>query len=153
MNPRYPRAPVPAVLAVVPRGNWILLVRRCHPPDSGGWGFPGGRLELGETLLSAAERELQEETGVRARGLAAFAALDIIDRDITGAVRYHYVLNAVYCHWDAGEGEAADDATELAWVRARDLDQPDTIGQGGGFLSDQVPFLARMGWRLARTLR
>ncbi|NKD86171.1 NUDIX hydrolase [Haematospirillum jordaniae] len=153
MSSRYPRSPVPAVLAVVPRGNRVLLVRRRHPPDAGSWGFPGGRLDLGEPLLAAAERELHEETGVRARGIVAFAAFDVIDRDIAGAVRYHYVLNAVYCQWEDGDGVAGDDAAEVAWVRVRDFHTPALIGQGGGTLGEQVPPLARMGWRMARTLR
>lgn len=39
----------------------LLLVRRC---DSGNWELPGGRVELGETATTAAEREVAEESGV-----------------------------------------------------------------------------------------
>ena len=58
--------PVPGVLAVVARGRQVLLVRRAKNPDVGKWGFPGGRIELGETAAEAAVRELREETGVLA---------------------------------------------------------------------------------------
>jgi ADP-ribose pyrophosphatase YjhB (NUDIX family) len=42
--------------------GWILLVRRI---DSGLWSFPGGLLELGESLAGTAIRETEEETGLR----------------------------------------------------------------------------------------
>lgn len=38
----------------------ILLV---HHPDRG-WQFPGGMVELGEDLVTALKREVQEETGI-----------------------------------------------------------------------------------------
>jgi 8-oxo-dGTP pyrophosphatase MutT (NUDIX family) len=39
----------------------VLLVRR---RDSGNWELPGGRVELGETASTAAEREVVEESGI-----------------------------------------------------------------------------------------
>ena len=108
--------PVPAVLAVILRGEEVLLVRRANPPDAGLWGFPGGKIELGETLGAAAEREAREETGVRCRAGAAFAALDAFHRE-DGALRAHYVMVAVTCAWLEGEPLAADDAAHALLSR------------------------------------
>lgn len=116
MSPR----PVSAILAVVIRDGQALLVRRANPPDAGLWGFPGGKIEFGETLLAAAERELREETGVQAQATHAFAALDVLADDAEGALEHHFVLVAVECRWLAGEPSAADDALEARWV---DLDR------------------------------
>ncbi|WP_244627084.1 NUDIX domain-containing protein [Microvirga tunisiensis] len=49
-------SPIPAVIAVVIRNGWTLLVRRANPPDAGLWGFPGGKIEFGETVKDAADR-------------------------------------------------------------------------------------------------
>jgi ADP-ribose pyrophosphatase YjhB (NUDIX family) len=46
-------------------GNRLLWMRRALPPFAGKWAFPGGYLELNETLQQGAARELYEEVGVR----------------------------------------------------------------------------------------
>ena len=50
--------------AVVEQEGKILLQRRS---DNGGWGLPGGILELDETYAQAAVREVWEETGLTVR--------------------------------------------------------------------------------------
>ena len=46
-------------------GDKVLLIRHTYVP---GWQFPGGGVDPGETIESAARRELLEETGYRATG-------------------------------------------------------------------------------------
>ncbi|RGP36100.1 NUDIX hydrolase [Pseudotabrizicola alkalilacus] len=121
--PLTPPRPIPAVLAVVLRAGQVLLVQRANPPDAGLWGFPGGKVDFGESLLAAAERELWEETGVRAVADRAFAAVDAYDHGADGRLRQHFVLVAVLCHWQAGEPEAADDALDARWVALNAMEQ------------------------------
>ena len=110
-----PVPPRPAAIAVVRRAGRFLLVRRGQPPDPGRWGFPGGKIEPGETAAEAAVRELAEETGVLAEALGAFDSVDVIRRNADGSLLYHYVLVAVACRWLSGEAVAADDAHEAEW--------------------------------------
>ena len=120
---------VPAVLAVLLRGDEVLLVRRRNPPNRGAWGYPGGRIEPGEPLAAAALRELKEETGIEAEFLRVIDALDSIGPGADGAGAdgagadgaWHYVLVACLCRWTAGEPRAGDDALEAAWFPAADL--------------------------------
>jgi 8-oxo-dGTP diphosphatase len=59
-----PPAPQVAVGAVVRRGGSTLLVQRGTEPQKGRWSIPGGRVEPGEPLAQAVERETLEETGL-----------------------------------------------------------------------------------------
>ena len=117
----YPERPIVGVLAVVMRGERALLVRRANPPLAGRWGFPGGVLELGETVAQGAMRELFEETGVTAEAAGPLTVVDGIDRDGAGRVRYHWTLVAVLGTWKEGEGVAGDDAEEVAWLTRAEI--------------------------------
>jgi len=118
---RYPDRPIVGVLAVVMRGERALVVRRANPPMPGRWGFPGGLLELGETVAEGAMRELFEETGVTAEAAGPLTVIDTIDRDREDRVRYHYTLVAVIGHWQSGEGAPGDDADEVAWLTRAEI--------------------------------
>ena len=118
---RYPERPIVGVLAVVLRGDRALIVRRANPPMPGRWGFPGGVLELGETVAQGAMRELEEETGVKAVSAGPLTVIDTIDRDPEGRVRYHYTLVAMIGHWRSGEGAPGDDADEVAWLTRTEI--------------------------------
>lgn len=104
-----------AALAVVLRNNQVLLVRRRNPPDAGLWGYPGGKVELGETVAKAAMRELQEETGVIAAAGQVLDNLDVIGLDGERQLEHHFHLVAVHCRYHSGEPVAADDAAEAEW--------------------------------------
>ncbi|MGW5384965.1 NUDIX hydrolase [Nocardia sp. NPDC003963] len=64
---RDPNAPEPNSLVpggsalVVDGGGAVLMQRRS---DSGNWSFPGGVMEIGETLEQCVVRETREETGL-----------------------------------------------------------------------------------------
>src|ERR1700681_3883988 len=92
---RYPERPIVAVLAVVLRGERALIVQRAQQPNAGRWGFPGGVLELGETVREGAMRELREETGIVAEPASILNVHDAIYRDDEGRVQFHYTLIAV----------------------------------------------------------
>ena len=61
------RNPSSCANALVVRGYDLLLVRRAHAPWLGMWCAPGGFCDHGEHPIGAAEREILEETGLRAR--------------------------------------------------------------------------------------
>ena len=122
---RYPDRPIVAVLAVVLRGTGpdaqALIVQRAQQPNAGRWGFPGGVLELGETVAEGAMRELLEETGVVAEPAGWLNVHDAVSRDEEGRVQFHYVLIAVRGTWVSGTGEPADDAAACAWASRADI--------------------------------
>lgn len=115
-------APIAATIAAVIRDGHVLLVRRANPPDENCWAFPGGKINAGEPLEAATARELLEETGVVAEPLHVFDAVDVFDRDDTGALRRHFILIAMLCRWQSGEPVAGDDARDARWIALADLE-------------------------------
>ena len=55
---------VVGVTAIILSQGRILLAKRAGALGFGCWETPGGRLELGETVLACAVRETAEETGI-----------------------------------------------------------------------------------------
>lgn len=105
-----------AVGAIVRRGTAVLLVQRASEPNAGQWAIPGGKVQPGETLQQAAEREIKEETGVVIRAGEPVFCFDVIERDEQGELRYHYVILDLLAEYLSGEPQADDDALDAAWV-------------------------------------
>jgi ADP-ribose pyrophosphatase YjhB (NUDIX family) len=61
-DPTAIRLSVSAVVWSDGLGSKLLLLQRS---DNGAWGLPGGYVELGESVATAAAREVLEETGVQ----------------------------------------------------------------------------------------
>ncbi len=59
--------PKVAVGVVIEDKGKIILARRGHEPNIGGWSFPSGYVDAGEELEKAAVREVEEETGLTVR--------------------------------------------------------------------------------------
>jgi 8-oxo-dGTP diphosphatase len=63
---------------IVTQNGQILLVRRSTSSHSepGKWALPGGYVDINETTLQAAAREILEETGWQVSDLKLFALID-----------------------------------------------------------------------------
>ncbi|OED46254.1 NUDIX hydrolase [Leisingera sp. S232] len=143
-----PARPVLGTIAVVCRHfggqDHVILVQRGKEPKAGWWGFPGGHVEMGETAMQAAARELMEETGVAATPLEYLTNVDVISRDATEAVQRQYLLTVVLCEHQGGEPVPADDAEQAEWVPVAEIESR------GLQLLDQVGEVARLAqarWR------
>ncbi len=86
---------------------YYLLVQRGAAPHAGQWSFPGGKLELGETALDGARRELSEETRFDFTPLGA-------------ATRYNATASGPHRHVDADYDEDNDDKTDRKESNAED---------------------------------
>ena len=120
-NNGSPSQPVVAVGAVVFKNDRVLLVRRGRPPSKDLWAIPGGRVEIGETLQEAAEREIFEETGLTIQAREPVYTFDYIERDGSAAPRFHYVIVDLIAEYVAGDIRAGDDAVEARWIAAEEL--------------------------------
>jgi ADP-ribose pyrophosphatase YjhB (NUDIX family) len=107
-----PRA---GVSVAVFRGDEVLLVKRGKGAYRGFWSLPGGAIELGETAMDAATRELLEETGLLATDLALGDVADAIRRDAGGAVETHFTIAVYTTERVSGTLAAGADAQDAGW--------------------------------------
>jgi len=99
----------------------VLLVKRKFPPFAGAWAFPGGFVNIDESLEDAVCRELEEETGLRDIVLKQFYTFGGVDRDPRGRVITVAYLGLVGAHLPVPR--AGDDAADARWWPTRDLPQ------------------------------
>lgn len=118
---KYPQIAVTVDAIVFRRGDTpsVLLIQRGQAPFEGEWALPGGFVEVDETCLNAAHRELAEETGLRGVELTFLHYFDAIDRDPR-----HRTLSLAY--WSVVEDgvvdiSGADDAADARWFSLTDL--------------------------------
>ncbi len=111
---RYPRPSVTAdsVLFAEQNGQlFVLLIQRANDPYKGCWAFPGGFLNMDETVGHCAERELQEETGIVLTGMQLVGIYSDVERDPRGRV-----ITAAYTAMTTmPQAKAADDAAAAQW--------------------------------------
>jgi 8-oxo-dGTP diphosphatase len=104
---------VRVVAAAIVRDGQVLAARRSRPPALvGGWEFPGGKVEHGESDEGALARECAEELGVR---IAVCAHLGTASDPRIDLVLYAATLLG-------GEPLAGTDHDELSWSRPDELD-------------------------------
>lgn len=117
---RWPRASVTAdaVLFAERDGQtYVLLIQRGNDPYKGYWAFPGGFLEMDETVARCAERELEEETGIVLTGMQLVGIYSDVERDPRGRV-----ITAAYTAMTTmPEAIAADDAAAAKWWPLNEL--------------------------------
>jgi len=84
----------------------IVLIKRKNPPF--GWALPGGFVDYGESLESAAIREAREETSLDVQLICQIGAYSDPARD----PRFH-TISVVFLASAAGLPVASDDAIEV----------------------------------------
>ncbi|MEN8140352.1 MAG: NUDIX hydrolase [Thermodesulfobacteriota bacterium] len=103
--PIPPRNPLPTVDIIIAHEGGIVLIERKNPPP--GWALPGGFVDYGESLETAAAREAQEETGLSLTNLRQFRAYSDPGRD----ARFH-TITMVFVAQGHGPLVAGDDAAK-----------------------------------------
>ncbi|MGA2490799.1 MAG: NUDIX domain-containing protein [Anaerolineales bacterium] len=105
---------------IVDSENRLLMMKRS---DNGYWGLPGGGVELGEDVNTAARRELREETGLETDEMKLFGVFsgpELFYRYPNGDEVYGVMIVYLAQDWH-GEVCLNDEHTEWRWFPAADI--------------------------------
>ena len=111
---------VGAAILVVDGNNRLLMMRRS---DSGCWGIPGGSVEPGEVVESAAERETAEEANLEVVEMSLFGVFsgpELFYEYPNGDEVYNVIIVYLSRDWH-GEVKLNDEHTEWRWFTANEI--------------------------------
>lgn len=122
--------PLSVVVALIyNKDEDLLMLRRAKKPQKGKWGFPGGRVEIGETLGSSVEREVFEETGLNLKHKKILGFFPSIIKK-NGQLNFHVNIIPILMENYDGTKKiilSADEHDEYGFFSKEDIEKADTI--------------------------
>ena len=98
-------------------GIKVLLIQRGIEPFKGKWAFPGGFIQMDETVEECAKRELEEETGLKNASVEQFHTFSDVNRD----PRERVITVAHYALVRLSEVKGGDDAALAQWFAMNEV--------------------------------
>jgi ADP-ribose pyrophosphatase YjhB (NUDIX family) len=95
---------------VIEKDGYVLLGKRAGSFGKGKWGLPQGYIEFEEDFLTAAKREVKEETGLV---VEIRAILNVVSNFLSPGI--HTLAIILLASVKTGEPRAADDLEALDW--------------------------------------
>lgn len=125
---RMASAVLEVVAAVLVSEGRVLTARRTRPAEvAGGWEFPGGKVEPGETVVEALVREVREELGCEIAVVRPLAGRTTI--------KPGYALTAHLVRLVSGE-PIPHEHDAARWLGPEELDQVDWLPADRPFLDE-----------------
>ena len=121
---KYPQIAVTVDIILFAKENdevSVLLIQRNNPPFENMWAFPGGFVDIDETLENAALREFEEETGITGIELKQFQTVDTVDRDPR-----QRTISVVFTGYTPSKNifyAADDDAKNVSWFKINEIEE------------------------------
>lgn len=109
-----------AVGVIVNEQQQVLIAKRGEQLHQGGlWEFPGGKVEVGETVSQALARELQEEVGLTVISADPFMVVKHDYNDESG--KKNVLLDVWRVHRFSGVARGCE-GQPIKWVHVEELD-------------------------------
>lgn len=93
----HPMHTIHVVAAIIKSNNRIFVTQRAHGEFAGGWEFPGGKIEPGETPEQALIREIHEELDTE---IAVGDLFETVEYDYPA---FHLSMKCYWCSVVSGE--------------------------------------------------
>ena len=103
------------VAAVIKDGDRILATARGYGDFKGGWEFPGGKIEPGETPQEALAREIKEELDTE------ISVGDLIDTVEYDYPKFHLCMDCFWCSIISGN-LVLKEAEDAKWLTRDTID-------------------------------
>lgn len=87
---------IQVVAAIIVRDNEVFATKRGYGDFKGGWEFPGGKIEEGETPKEALRREIKEELDIE---ISVGELFEMIEYDYP---EFHLSMQCFLCEIESG---------------------------------------------------
>jgi len=108
------------VAAIIRDNDKIFATARGYGEFKGGWEFPGGKIEKGETPEQALEREIREELDT------VIEVGDLIDTIEYDYPKFHLSMDCFWCTIVEGD-LTLKEAEDAKWLTKEELDSVDWL--------------------------
>ena len=111
---------ITSVVAIIVNSDGeVLLTKRNVPPFQGEWVMPGGKIDLGEPIIKALQREVMEEVGLE---VAVEEMVDVFEHVTPGADNCHFVILYYRCRpLSCDINHNRHEVAEARWVPEQEL--------------------------------
>lgn len=109
------------VAVIIDERERVLLTKRSIPPFKDMWVMPGGKIDLGEPIMTALKREVDEEVGLE---VEVGDLVDVFEHVTPGEDNCHYIILFYRCRpLHANLAHNQDEVAEVQWVSRHELAQ------------------------------
>ena len=120
---------IKVVAAIIERNGSVFATQRGYGDQAGGWEFPGGKVEPGETPEQALAREIREELTAEIN-VGRFVHQVEYDYDT-----FHLSMGCYLCTLAAGHLELLEHSA-ARWVDAATIDDLDWLPADAGLVEE-----------------
>jgi 8-oxo-dGTP pyrophosphatase MutT (NUDIX family) len=136
--------PIPTVVVLILINNQLLTVKHTQNANhlTGTYGLPGGRVELNETLIDAAIRELEEETGF----VANKESMKELPKEYTAQIKRKngetklFSMKIFTCKEYSGHLKESED-TIPEWIPLSDIDKYTFVGNEKEAIKESLKYI------------